>query len=160
MLTALKRAQSGHPSPGTCYTAQVLWGTQAIHGELVGTLQDLERLLEAGRPLWENAMALERYLSNKPSLSSPDRPSPARDTFRAITASLPGEAGGQIQARGRRAWLDDSQFLTLLNAILCSLLFSEVFGPASSRGMKRLSQHVGFLLPAGAVCSQQARNPV
>lgn len=75
------------------------------------------------------------------------------------TALLHGEAGGQIQIKGREAWLADSQFLTLLNAILCNLLFSNVFGPASSRGMKRLSQHAGFLLPTGGVCPQPERNP-
>lgn len=37
-----------------------------------GLLQDLEQLLEAGWPLWGNAMALESFLSNKLSLSSPD----------------------------------------------------------------------------------------
>lgn len=51
---------------------QVLWGTQAVLGGLVGTLQDLEQLLEAGSLLWGNAMALESYLSNKSSLSFPD----------------------------------------------------------------------------------------
>lgn len=29
----------------------VLWGSQAIRGGLVGTLRDLEQLLEAGWPL-------------------------------------------------------------------------------------------------------------
>lgn len=60
--------------------------------------------------------------------------------------------------QGRGAWLADSQLLTLLNAIVCSLLFSEAFGPAGSRGMRLLSQHVGFLLPGGGVCSQPVRN--
>lgn len=70
-----------------------------------------------------------------------------------------GEARGQIQLKGRGAWLADSWFLTLLNAILCTLLFSEAFSPVSSRGMKCLSQHVRFLLPTGGVCSQPERNP-
>lgn len=46
-------------------------------------------------------------------------------------ALLHGEAGTQIQVKGRGACLADSQFLTLLNTILFNLLFSEVFGPAS-----------------------------
>ena len=122
----------------------LLWGTQAIHGELVGTLQDLEQLLESGWPLWGNSVALESYFSNKSSPSLPTT-DPLLPGIIQGTALLRGEAGGQIQVEGRGAWLADSPFLTLLSAILCSLLFSEVFGPASSCGMKRLSQHVRFL---------------
>lgn len=127
---------------------QVLWDTQAIPGGLVGSVQDLVRLLEAGWPLWGNTVALGSCLSNKSRLSTPDR----SEISQGI-ALLHGEAEGHIWDKGRGTWLADSQFLTLLSAIPCNLLFSGVFGPASSRGMKCLSQHAEFLLLTGDGCS-------
>lgn len=52
---------------------QVLWDTQAIPGGLVGSVQDLVRLLEAEWPLWGNTVTPGSCLSNKSRLSSPDR---------------------------------------------------------------------------------------
>lgn len=121
---------------------QVLWDTQTIPGGLVGSLQDLVWLLEAGWPLWGNTVALGSCLSNKSSLSSPVTDQRCSQG----TALLHGKAEGQIWDKGRGTWMADSQSLTLLSAIPCNLLFSGVFGPASSRGMKCLSQHAEFLL--------------
>lgn len=155
MLMAPTEGPTQLPKRRYLLLQQVLWGTQTIPGGLGGVLQDLMWLLEVGWPCWGNAVALGSCLSNKSSLSSPDTDQRCSQG----TALLHGEAEGQIWDKGRGTWLADSQFLTLLSAIPCNLLFSGVFGPASSRGMKCLSQHAEFLLLTGDVCSQPERNP-
>lgn len=92
---------------------QVLRDTQAIPGGLVGSLQDLAWLLEAGWPFWNNTVALGSCLSNKSSPSSPDTDQRCSQG----TALWHGEAEGQIWDKGRGTWLADSQFLTLFSAI-------------------------------------------